>query len=179
MMGPRAAAVCFLAAALVTVSPARIWAANYHYGDTLWCSDCHISHASLRHDETGQPSTGNQPPNKGLIKQPSVAELCLSCHNNQPGTPGVSGPDVNNPAELYDGSERAGGRFSDDSSNNWKGHNLGAQGNGVPGDCIGCHDQHGNNNYRNPRTADESEGPIAFVNPSATGLDRYKRSNVA
>jgi hypothetical protein len=155
------------------------WAGNYHYGDTLRCSDCHVTHSSLTHDEAGAPQTLNQPPNRYLLKSPSVSEICLQCHDDQPGTPDVRGLDVNNPSEKYDGLERAAGQFGDGSEDNWKGHNLPGQGSESPGDCVACHDQHGNADYRNLRALDDSEsGPLAYGNSTAAGLEKYRRANV-
>ena len=76
-------------------------------------------------------------------------------------------------------AERAGGRFPTGSEDNWKGHDLPGQGPGGLGGCMVCHDPHGNTNYRNLRALDGSqEAPVAYVNPAATGLDKYRRSNV-
>ncbi|MHB9035816.1 MAG: hypothetical protein ACYC64_04055 [Armatimonadota bacterium] len=154
-------------------------AGEYHTGSTLHCSDCHITHASASHDQSGQSLGWTQTPNTHLTKGNSSVEVCLQCHNNQQGIPDVVGIDINNPSERYDGDERAGGQFSDDNSDNTSGHNLPGQGAGSPGDCTACHDPHGNSNYRNLRALDgSSEGPVAYVNPTATGLDRYRRSNI-
>lgn len=155
------------------------YAGEYHYGNTLNCSDCHASHASLTHNQTGAPLNWSPTPASHLTKGETVTKMCLACHDNQPGIPDVLGVDVNNPTERYDGSERAAGQFSDTNSDNWKGHNLPGQGTQGPGECTACHDPHGNNNYRNLRALDGSQdGPVAFVDPMATGLDRYKRSNI-
>jgi hypothetical protein len=169
-----------LLAALAVVLPhPEARAANYHYGSTLKCSDCHISHASARHDEAGSGPDYDQPPRIYLTKGASVVEVCLQCHNDQAGIPDVIGPDVNNPSERYDGTERAGGQFAEGSEDNWKGHDLRGQGSAGLDDCTACHDPHGNTNYRNLRSADDSgEDIVAYVNPSAAGLDKYRRSNI-
>ncbi|MCL5103079.1 MAG: hypothetical protein M1133_03040 [Armatimonadetes bacterium] len=158
---------------------AEAFAGQYHVGKTLTCSDCHATHASLSHGDSGTPSTWRQTPSAHLTKGDSVTKMCLQCHDNQSGVPDVVGADVNNPSEQYNGGERAAGHFSDIQQDNWKGHNLPGQGNEGPGDCTACHDPHGNANYRNLRALDDSaDGPVAFVNPAATGLDRYKRANI-
>lgn len=154
-------------------------AGDYHTGETLNCSDCHISHASLSHDDSGKPSSWNVLPSPHLTKGANVVELCLQCHDNQPGIPDVVGTDASNPSEQYDGTERSAGQFADGNADNWKGHNLPGQGANSPGDCTACHDPHGNSNYRNLRALDGStDGPVAYVKPMAAGLDRYRRSNI-
>jgi hypothetical protein len=171
--------VCMIVAALQpTLIATLAHAGEYHHGNTLNCSDCHSSHSSLSHDQNGGALDWSPTPGSHLTKGVSTTEMCLQCHDNQRGVPDVVGEDVNNPGEVYDGSERAGGHFPEAVADSWKGHDLPGQGDG-PGECTACHDPHGNSNYRNLRALDGSDdGPVAFVNPSATGLDRYKRSNV-
>jgi len=80
--------------------------------------------------------------------------------------------------EVYDGSERAAGHFAIVPGRNDNGHDL-ADGNGHGGlACIDCHDPHGNGNYRN-LYAFEGVAGEAFVNPSSTGLEKYRRRNIA
>jgi hypothetical protein len=103
----------------------------------------------------------------------------LNCHDNKPGIPDVVGVDINNPNERYDGTERAGGQFSDLGTTNWKGHSLPGQGPNAVEGCTACHDPHGNAYYCDLKSLDGSpEGPIAFVNPAATGLEQYRRVNI-
>lgn len=154
-------------------------AVNYHYRDTLNCSDCHISHASASHGDEREAAAYNEPPNSNLLKTSSSTDMCLRCHDGQPGVPDVVADDVNKPTEPYDGQERAAGRFADGTADNWKGHNLPGQGSDEPGGCTACHEPHGNTSYRNLRTLDGSgDELVAFVNPAATALDRYSRANV-
>ena len=181
MSGFRTIVVAALAATfLLAVSDIPAIAGNYHDGPSLLCSDCHITHASLSHDESGQPASGAQPPSKYLAKRSSAAELCLACHDEQIGIPDVSGVDVNNPSEQYDGSERAGGHFAEDGADSYKGHNLAGRGEATSVECTACHDPHGNANYRNLKTIgdDPEQGPLAYVDPAATGLDKYRRSSI-
>ncbi len=164
---------------LVALSTAIAIPGEYHFGATLNCSDCHVSHASISHDANGLVLNAAQTASIHLVKGSSVSDMCLGCHDSQPGIPDVLGNDINNPSERYDGTERAAGQFSDEKGDNWKGHNLPGQGDISSGGCISCHDPHGNSNYRNLRALDGAdEGAIAFVNPMASGLERYQRSNV-
>ena len=154
-------------------------AANYHYRETLICSDCHISHASVSHGDGGDAASYHEPPNGGLLKSSSSSNVCLRCHDGQTGVPDVVGGDINKPSEPYDGQERAAGNFADGTADNWKGHNLPGQGSVGPGGCAVCHEPHGNTSYRNLRTLDGSgDELVAFVNPAATALDKYRRTNV-
>ena len=154
-------------------------AGNYHFGETSKCSDCHSTHASSQHDENGSPTTASQSPTRNLLNSDSTSNICLKCHDDNAGVPDVVGDDVNNPSEQYDGTERAAGQFEQGGGDNWKGHDLPGQGSGGPGDCTACHDPHGNKNYRNLKISDGAvEEPIAFVNPAATGMQKYSRSNV-
>jgi len=154
-------------------------AANYHHGETLICSDCHISHASASHGDGGDTVAYAEPPNRRLLKASSSSDVCLRCHDGQPGVPDVVGGDVNNPTEPYDGQERAAGSFADGIADNWKGHNLPGQGSGGPAGCSACHEPHGNSSYRNLRALDGSgDELVAFVDPAATALDKYRRANV-
>ncbi len=181
MSGLRTIVVATLAATLLlTVLDAQARAENYHDGPSLLCSDCHSTHASLSHDESGQPVSGSQPPSKYLAKWSSPSDLCLTCHNDQAGIPDVSGVDINNPSEEYDGSERAGGHFAEDSADSYKGHNLAGRGDATSVECTDCHDPHGNANYRNLKTidSDPEQGPLAYVDPATAGLDKYRRSSI-
>ncbi len=154
-------------------------AANYHFRDTLICSDCHISHASASHGDGGDAASYGEPPNGNLLKSSSSSDVCLRCHDGQAGVPDVVAGDVNKPSEPYDGQERAAGAFADGTADNWKGHNLPGQGSVGPGGCDSCHEPHGNTSYRNLRTLDGSgDELVAFVNPAAAALDKYSRANV-
>lgn len=176
-MGSKASVIGIVLCIVCAGSGAQ--AANYHSGDTLNCTDCHLSHASASHTDGGQITSLQPSPSSYLTKASSISRTCLRCHNDQAGTPDVLGADINNPSEQYDGSERAAGQFGDGESDNWRGHNLSWQGTSGPGECTACHDPHGNSNYRNLKLPAGSSGdPLAFVNPSATGLERFSRSNI-
>jgi hypothetical protein len=153
---------------------------NYHYLNTV-CTDCHITHYSMQHSYTGgtPDSVAAGGPFDYLLKASSATELCLTCHDGRVGTPDVVDLDINNPGEVYDGTERSAGRFQLGSGDNFKGHNLPGQGSFDMGNCTWCHDPHGNTNFRN--LINWYQNPIfykAYIDPSAAGLDRYKRSNV-
>ena len=168
---------------------------TYHNGALLVCTDCHTMHASMQHNYAGGTGPeGNissfpytQTPNNKLLKQSGIG-LCISCHDGKSGTPDVIGADSNGL------SERSAGKFDNLDVLNYKGHNIKTN----PGDlcsrchfggsmstagveCTDCHDQHGNLNYRNLRWASDpgSEPDIrAFIQPGATGLQRYEKSNI-
>ena len=59
-------------------------AGDYHVGQLLVCSDCHVMHGSQSHT---YPETGElNPPGAGapfakLLRQSTVNSLCLSCHD--------------------------------------------------------------------------------------------------
>lgn len=155
---------------------------NYHY-EHINCSDCHTMHYSAQHDYSGgpPPALGAGGPFEYLLKAQTVAELCLLCHDGAQGIPDVRDEDVNNPGEVYNGTERCAGRFIGDlgGPDNWRGHNLPGQGSFDMGECYWCHDPHGNTNYRN--LMNWFENPLfyeAYVNPAASGLDIYHRQNV-
>ena len=151
--------------------------AVYHYGPTLVCSDCHVMH--------GLP-TGEAFPM--LLRRDSALALCLLCHDGVPGIPDVVGPDTN------DLAQRAAGAFADPGVWNPNGHNLGVGADDVcllchtGGDmlavevtCVDCHNPHGNGRPRNLQWASWPAGTPQlglFINPGATGLDRYEAAEI-
>jgi len=112
----------------------------------------------------------------------------LNCHRDKVGVPDVVGPNVNA------GVLRSAGQLDEPGIINDKGHNLDPE----PGDlcrrchfggsfpeakveCIDCHAHHGTKYYRSVQWASDpgNQPPIiAFVNASASGLEKYQASNV-
>ncbi len=177
-------------------APGEASPAVYHYQATLICSDCHVIHYSAQHSEDGgppQPLPGGGP-FPTLLKEDGALALCLLCHDGMAGIPDVVGPDTNGLAD------RAGGFFEAPDTANPHGHTLGApdstgsHGSNVcnqchfGGDpatatvtCIDCHNPHGNGRPRNLQWAADPEGTPQlglFIDPAATGLDRYEAGHV-
>jgi hypothetical protein len=177
-------------------------AGDYHNGDLLICSDCHVMHASMQHNYDGTTDGVDNisgfpwttAPTPGLLKFGDPLDLCLSCHDGVGGIPDVIGSDVNGLVE------RSGGFFEGPDILNPRGHNLGRGVDTSPGwglcmrchfggsfptaavTCIDCHDKHGNGNPRNLQYASDPgyTGPLGlFVNPAANGMARYARENVS
>ncbi|MCL5102895.1 MAG: hypothetical protein M1133_02105 [Armatimonadetes bacterium] len=164
----------------------------YHNGATLICSDCHVMHASAQHDYAGAGAAYVGDPNPRLLKAGDSVDLCLACHDGRQGIPDVLGPDTNGL------TERSAGFFEAVDAPNFKGHNLGKGLSGSSGlcerchfggefatakvTCVDCHNPHGNGNARNLQWASWPGGEPPFgliVNPSATGMAKYERANVA
>ncbi len=170
--------------------------AQYHVGDTLVCSDCHVMHASEQHALDGTltremwplPWTGA--PNRTLLRAAGPNELCLACHDGQLFAPDVLQADANALTERSAGFLGAAGTID------YHGHNLAAS--GVQSSlcdrchsspmgtatvwCIDCHGPHGNGYFRNLQWASDPGGepPIrALIQPTATGMARYEAGNVA
>ena len=121
---------------------------NSYHGSELLCSDCHTIHYSQHHDYSGNPTGGdNLPANadtggpfENLLIKANTTELCLVCHDSQPGTPDVLGADANGL------NERSAGFFGDVGDLNPTGHNLRQDSlpfypdvMGDPSVCSDCH----------------------------------------
>ncbi len=177
-------------------------AGDYHNGDLLVCSDCHVMHASLQHNYQGTTAgEGNIPgfpwstaPNAKLLKFADPLDLCISCHDGVANIPDVINADVNGLME------RSAGFFDEPELTSSHGHNLGRglsgpQGSGIcmrchwdfnPDEmrvtCIDCHSPHGNGNPRNLQWPSDPAAtpPLAlFSAAGATGLAKYERTNVS
>jgi hypothetical protein len=174
--------------------------ATFHNGSTLTCSQCHVMHASQNHPHDGQSASdpfGPFPqtfvPTEKLLKATDPISLCLTCHDNVVGIPDVVDIDANGL------TERSAGHFTAPGVNNPKGHKL--EYGLATGDwdlcmrchfvgtfatasvtCIDCHNPHGNGRPRNLQWASYPGGEPQFgllQNPSATGMAKYERANVA
>lgn len=183
-------------------SAAAFDSSTYHNGSTLYCSGCHVMHASEQHGLTpiGSDPFGPYPqtftPTAKLLKASSSLALCVTCHDNHVGIPDVVGADVNG---LVD---RAGGFFAAPGVDNPDGHKLEYDPDGAGGPhsfqlcgrchftgtfatasvtCVDCHNPHGNGKARNLQWAsapgDEPEFGM-YIAPGAAGLARYEAGNV-
>lgn len=173
---------------------------TFHNGATLFCSQCHIMHASQQHpheDQTVPDIFGAFPqtftPTSKLLKANDPVALCLTCHDNVSGIPDVVGADVNGLVE------RSGGLFDLPGEDNPRGHKLEYGLDVSPGfglcmrchfgstfetasvSCLDCHNPHGNGRPRNLQWASDPGGEPQFglfENPGAVGMARYERANV-
>jgi mono/diheme cytochrome c family protein len=125
---------------------------EWHTEPNLLCQNCHVQHAS----QDGQPIPGG--PFSTLLLKNTVNELCLSCHDGTDPT----APDVASPVQMYESTpsgESAAGYFEMIGIDNLAGHNLAfaavtphqTEALFVELNCVSCHAQHGNGNYRNLR----------------------------
>ena len=175
---------------------------DYHNGDLLICSDCHVMHASMQHNYDGTTEgDGNiasfpwsTTANPTLLKFANPLDLCVSCHDGVEGIPDVIAADVNGL------TERSAGYFDEPDVLNPRGHNIGRVVEDPAGfglcmrchfggemasaqvTCIDCHATHGNANPRNLQWASDPGGtaPLGlFVAAGASGMSRYERANVA
>lgn len=127
-------------------------AGDYHYKDSLICSDCHVMHGTVSHTAVGWFSTQNINGGAGydyLIKAATETALCLTCHDGQGFAPDVlhtkTGTATNRSAGALNDGSGTGGYLAGD------GHTLGSA-DAPPGfvgtwsgtlECENCHDKHG------------------------------------
>jgi len=156
-------------------------AGDYHWGDTLTCSQCHVMHASQSHgyDATGGGHYGDVVvgENTYLLRQ-EVNALCLSCHDGSSWVADVMGSHTG-------GYVRAGGGLNDGTDaapyHNATGHTLGST-DVAPGGtftnpdglkCVDCHQQHGYGGYGGPanpwRNLYAGGGAFSYETGTVTG----------
>lgn len=133
---------------------------------TIACSQCHTMHgtqagASMIYAGGGGPGTQAK-----LLRASTVLSLCLYCHDGD--NAGLNAPDIKAAPAAGQTYVPSAGRFSDRSYDNYPNmHDVGLGAPAPPGyvgtwtnvtdkfgatlNCIYCHDNHGNNNYRNLR----------------------------
>jgi hypothetical protein len=122
---------------------------EWHVAGSLRCGDCHLQHASSQLE----PIVGAF---SYLLKENSINELCLSCHDGTNPT----APDVQSPVQMYSATqsqESGAGHFGLMGIDNLMGHAIGlftttplqsiSQSQEL--NCASCHAVHGNGNYRN------------------------------
>ena len=136
------------------------FAGDYHFGQDLICSDCHVMHNSQEHGYTPDglgpftPLSTNGP--HDYLLRAEVNELCLACHDGKPFAPDVFEDNFNTFVR------QAGGLNDENSAGSYyptTGHTLGAT-DVPPGDdgswaaaggfsaegkltCVDCHSPHG------------------------------------
>lgn len=147
-----------LSVLLAALLPAALAGAdNYHTSGNLYCSDCHIMHATQRGIGFGGGLL-SPPGYPTLLRAATVNELCLSCHDGGTGAP-RSAPDVTGTASYETSAlKRCAGAFQAATGvTTVNGHDLGVANETAPGgtwnsgagmSCVDCHDAHGNDNYR-------------------------------
>lgn len=161
-----------LRALLLCLVAGAVCAGEWHIGGSLRCGDCHLQHAS----DKGQPLPGG--PYSTLLKNTTVNELCLSCHDGTDPT----APDVLAPVIMYSGTpagQSGGGAFEPPGAISSHGHTLDQSAatplssGGLPISltCASCHAVHGNGNFRNLL---EDPAGIGETNLLALGTDVFR-----
>jgi len=160
------------AAALLPLALAnQAIAGDYHHGDTLRCSQCHVMHYSQAHGYNADGSGHYHAPEAGgpfeFLLRAEVNDLCLGCHDSSGFAPDVLGVnDGNSPSDvrLAGSLNRLGlvgleptGHTLDSladapgAGTPWSAEDENGAGHGL--NCINCHHQHGyaggGNAYRN------------------------------
>jgi hypothetical protein len=172
----------------------------FHNGVTLVCGMCHVMHASEQHagsnpmtpDPLGALPRQNAPA-KHLMRAADPVTLCLQCHDGVVGVPDVVGADANGLGQ------RAAGKFELPTTDNPRGHKLdyglsqkdwdlcmrchfGGSFATAAVSCLDCHNPHGNAKARNLQWASWPGGEPdfgLFVDPGATGMNKYDASHVS
>jgi hypothetical protein len=173
------ALVVLALAAFATVA----MAGDYHVGQLLVCSDCHVMHGSQSHpypetSEWNQPGTGA--PFAKLLRQSSINATCLACHDGRTDVPDVLG--VTTAAPTHG---RMAGALNVESGHGYTndagyvigdGHTLWSM-DTPPGNttgytttaglaCSDCHSAHGSAYFRNMRGSTSTTN--AFYNRFVT-----------
>ncbi len=177
-----------MAAAVLLSVAASLQAGDFHYVDSLVCSDCHVVHYSESHQMGGatspDPILAPGGPFRYLLKT-SQSALCLACHDGRTDVPDVRGPHANNYV-------RAAGPLNvvgDGASIEGSGHTMGSTA-APPGgtwtnpglSCQHCHATHGNAYYRNlvPNPGTTTGKAVTYMTGSAyTGTPAVQQSAVA
>lgn len=140
------------------------FAGDYHVGETLVCTDCHIMHASQSH---AYPWLGIQPlapggtPHEYLLRS-DPNNTCLGCHNGNTAIPDVFGVaadgETRRQAGALNSTGGTGALANDGGYETTDGHTLWST-DVAPGgtwsaehglECVHCHAQHGiASQYRN------------------------------
>jgi hypothetical protein len=154
--------------AIAAFAPRNASAGDYHSGTTLVCSDCHVAHYSVSHEqnEGGHAPLPLDPagPFPRLLRNQTNL-LCLTCHNNKPWAPDVFGANGGTAGlRLAGGLNSAVGApiANDVNYADIDGHTLwstavapgGTWSNAAGLGCTDCHSAHGApTQYRNLRTS--------------------------
>lgn len=184
-----------LAVAVVLFLGNPVFGGDYHRGNTLFCSDCHVMHASQSHgynpDGSGWfvPLGGQQ---YEYLLRNSINELCLTCHNGSTFAPDVLESNIvsgvrqggalnrNNVAPYFDSTGHTLGTVDPAPGGTW----APAAEHGLT--CIDCHHPHGRggpvvtNGYRNLNptagTAGYFDPPSYAVGTNDPTKDVFERS---
>lgn len=148
--------------------------ANYHYGQSMNCSDCHSMHASahnnltdgsaittpnLVNDSTINPYYTAPNPGAGRHYLLKATDVCASCHDGQTWAPDVIGANTNayirsaggvKTTEITGGGHKIGSTvrppgYVSDVSNPINAYYAA----GSVLECYSCHSPHGMTSFRN------------------------------
>lgn len=136
--------------------------------ETLACSQCHTMHGSQGGQSLLYEGSGTYPK---LLRASSILNLCKYCHGEN--NPGPVGWDSRTPPQVFNnqlGYIPSGGDFKDRNyASERNRHSVGTDVSSLPPpgytgtwsdvtskfsaefNCLYCHDQHGNTNFRNLR----------------------------
>jgi hypothetical protein len=160
-----------------------VQAGDYHYKDSLVCSDCHVMHATRAYNFSGNPPAESYNSGTGydyLLKGATTDATCLVCHDGQTWAPDVfkanaSGNVNRSGGALNDAAAGSGNELTYDA---YDGHTLGSTATPPGGSalsdplgCASCHNVHG---YMGPRTStmtDIAGNAFVEVNGSYRNLE--------